>query len=305
LETYQDKFGYIPIDLEINLSIGKVSTLPTFTQTKKDFVKLVRRDGFIYPPIQHLARKTIKGKYRKVPFSERATPLYPLPPTHNVLLDTIINQSDARHDVAGFLIHFLGFLFGYRCQFENWNIDGRIRAISSSDHSHPSSDQTGVIVQKAIDTWRNFLPRQRTVATNLLFLHQRASTVMFEWERFQAEYQVFDAIFALARDTRRLKTKSKIPHEERLKHLCAIYDMPIKIDLIETIVRLRKDLIHEALWDEGMPGEARSSESLYSSIWLNKLSRRLVFAIFGFEGKYISSSWWTLGSYLFDIKPAG
>lgn len=107
----------------------------------------------------------------------------------------------------------------------------------------------------------------------------------------------------LARDLNLIHSRARINHEERIVLMCEVFAVPLNKEYVETITRLRRELIHEALWDGTMPGHARSFESLYSPFWLNKLTRRLVFGLLGFEGGYISSVWWKLGQFSFDLTP--
>ena len=303
--TDYDEFGFLPIDLSLNLTVGNISTLPNLELVVEHFYKMANPDKYIYPPISYQTRKVKSGKFRKIPFSERAVSLYRIPVTHAIKLRSALDQAEARRNISGFLIHFLGFLFGYRCQFKDWSIDGRIRTSSDGEHPIPRLKLTESLIQHALDSWQRFPARQRIVATNILYLHQRASNISFEWERLQAEYQVCDAIFALARDTKQLQSQGRIGHADQLNCLCDLYSIPKNTDIVSKAVRLRNDIIHEALWDGGMPGEARSPESGYISIWLHNLTRRLIFAIFGFQGNFISSKWWFLGQFAFDVRPAG
>jgi len=121
-----------------------------------------------------------------------------------------------------------------------------------------------------------------------------------EWERFQAEYQVFDALYSIARD---VGIVSRVPHVERIPAMCASFGLPMEATCVATIVRLRNDLLHEALWAGRMPGEARGNEAFHSSFWLDHLSSRLTLALLGINGPYVQSPWWGIISGMFRITP--
>ena len=60
----------------------------------------------------------------------------------------------------------------------------------------------------------------KMVAINAMYLHGRIWTYESEWERFQAAYQVTDAVFALARDTGILTSRQFVSHGDRISVLC-------------------------------------------------------------------------------------
>jgi hypothetical protein len=131
-----------------------------------------------------------------------------------------------------------------------------------------------------------------------MFLHNRGPGYHWDWERLQTEYQVLDAFYAVAR-TRYNLPKSK--HPKRIEILCKQFGLYRPADLVERIVNLRNNLIHEALWGGKMPGTAGDEESFYAPIWLRRFNQRLGLAILGFENDYVSSRWNTLGTFAFRM----
>jgi hypothetical protein len=122
-----------------------------------------------------------------------------------------------------------------------------------------------------------------------------------EWERFQAAYQVADAIFALGRRLGRYPKSVGATHIRRIPDFCTHFGMQSDDEIVESVVRLRNDLLHEALWDGTMPGHAHSDTSFRATLWLEHFSRRAFLRICGFDGSYVRSPWWGMGSYMFDI----
>ena len=205
----------------------------------------------------------------------------------------------ARYADAGFPVHLLGFLCGMRCQFYDWWIDGRYWPAIDTDHAAPRVEVLAQVIGRMYDRWRTFGAQQRLVAINALFLQSRTRVYENEWELYQAEYQIFDAVFAVARDTGQVPNPPT--HGDRIRAMCDHYGIPWEKDKAAFLVQLRNNLIHEALWDGRMPGEARSPESLRASWCLHKLSRRAMLSVLGITGPYVQSAWWGTGRVPFVV----
>ena len=132
-----------------------------------------------------------------------------------------------------------------------------------------------------------------------MFLHNREAGYNWDWERLQTEYQVVDAFYAVARSRFKLTYRQK--HGKRIEILCKQFGLYWPADLVDRIVDLRNNLIHEALWGGQMPGTAPDEETFYAPIWLRRFNKRLGLAILGFENDYVSSRWNTLGTFAFRI----
>lgn len=292
---YEDFFGYFPRRDRLDFLLAFVEPLPDVDAAEHWMEKYGNVDGYLYPDQTHTRRSLEGGTiWHKVPKSYRPTLLHRLPASHRVVIDNQpANVHQARYGLAGFLIHFLGFLQGFRLHFYDWWIDGRVPLKSTADYHAPRSTEVVRCVDAAVDTWNSLSQRQKMVILNALFLHSRTPMHAFEWERFQAEYQVFDAIYAVARDTGRVP---RVPHKKRIEAMCQSFSIPADNARTAIIVRLRNDLQHEALWDGRMPGEARSEDSFYASLWLSKFTRRAALALLGIHGPYVRSSWWGLGT---------
>jgi hypothetical protein len=298
--AYQDLFGFLPVHETLSLSFGSVTPLPDYQAAAAWVTANAHRDGHLYPPQVHQVRKTGDDAItEKIPLSERCALLHRLPASHRLELPSHPDDAEsARYGLAGFVMHMAGFLYGHRCHFHDWWLDGRVSIKSRCDYSEPNLREAIYCMEQAAKTWTGWPNRQRTVGLNLLFLKMRTHIYELEWERLQAEYQVFDGIYAVARDTGLL---GKVSHRERIRAVCSLFGVPVDTGRVDTIVTLRNDLLHEALWDGGMPGAARRSAPFYASIWLDHLSRRLILALLGIQAKYIQSVWWALGVRTLDI----
>lgn len=298
--AYEDSFGYLPLQHSFSLTCGSITPLPSFQSAVESVETDANVDGYLYPYLVHRARSNDNGNtWEKIPKSERPALLRRLPATHRIELpDLPDDQETARYGLAGFIVHFLGFLYGRRFQFHDWWVDGRVALNRSSDHSEPREDDAAYSIDRGIATWSSWPERQRIVALNVLFLKSRAHVYELEWERFQAEYQIFDALYAIAR---KLKLVTKVAHRDRIPAMCQAFGIPTDQSRVDTIVRLRNDVIHEALWDGRMPGEARSPSSFSASLWLDGLSRRVTIALLGMNGEYVRSFWWSRSHFHLGI----
>jgi hypothetical protein len=238
-----------------------------------------------------------KAKQKRI---RRPGSFHRLPSTHNLeLYKAFASQEQARYADAGFVMHLLGFLYGRRCHFHGWWVDGKVLFQEEIDHPIPTADQAENIISRSLQTWQAFGDRQRAAAINVLLLHTRTQAYDLEYERFSCEYQLFDGVYALAHP----KEEKQASHAKRIRSLCNEFEIPFQEELVKKIVDLRNNLLHETIWDDRMPGEARTDFSFYASLYLHKLTKRAMLAVLGLKGSYIRSSWSTLGDYRFDIDP--
>jgi hypothetical protein len=277
---YRDRFGFIPYSQTIDWSDGRIVPLPEFDNVLKIIAAETTFDEFLYPPNQ-----------REL--------LHRIPASHVMELDDISGEQEAlRKGVAGLAMHFTGFLFGHRCHFEDWWVDGRVSLKAQSDFSCVRVADTSFCIEQGIRTWLSWNNRMQRVATNALFLHNRTHIYHWDWERFQSGYTVLDAIYKVANAVYGVKAPR---HEERIDALCSKFGLAKDRVYVSRITRLRNDLIHEGLWDGGMPGEARGEDSFRASYRIRSICSRLFFALFKIEVDYIRSPWWSLGH--FSLSP--
>jgi hypothetical protein len=251
-------------------------SLPQFDDVIKDVASNTGSDEFLYPPTQ----KDL---------------LHRLPASHGIELHDVTGEQEAlRKGIAGFAMHFTGFLFGHRCHFENWWVDGRVSMKPQSDFSCVRVVDIAFCIERAIHTWSNWNDRMQRVAINALFLHNRTHMYHWDWERFQSGYTVLDAAYKIANAVYGVRAPK---HEERINTLCSRFGLAKNTTYVSGITRLRNDLIHEGLWDGGMPGEARGEDSFRGSYRIARICSRLFFALFKIEADYIRSPWWSLGHF--------
>lgn len=131
--------------------------------------------------------------------------------------------------------------------------------------------------------------------SNLLFMHSRAPSYEWDWERFMIEYMVFDGCWNLSG----LVAKK---HRDRIKILCDKWGIPADDALVNNIADLRNNFFHKTLWDKSQPSTGVSSEAFLQTYNLRRLKQRLIPALLGYNNSYVRSSWWALGTCLFE-KP--
>ena len=109
----------------------------------------------------------------------------------------------------------------------------------------------------------------------------------------------FDAAWAVAR---RLLHLPEAHQRDRFAILCDRYDLVTHSAEVSEFVRLRNDLFHEALWDNGRPCSAGSSRSYMAEIYLGHLNERLLLALGGVKAGFLRSDWLSLSLYAFDLE---
>jgi hypothetical protein len=289
---YEDRFGFLPELGSLAFEVGAIEPVATLGKAKRWIARYANPDGNVYPPC---GRKD----------SQASVFLWRLPASHRLRLSSAIAEAaDPRYSLPGFIVHFLGLLYGRRCQFHDWWVDGRSPVRGDTEYAIGRTAQLADCLNGAVERWLTFSAKAQLIAINALFLHSRTVVYRHEWERFQAEYQILDALYSLAKESGLFAGLGKRPHghPERLRVLCATFGLAQDSARARYFVDLRNALIHDALWDGRMPGEARSHDSVYASISLHKLTRRAAFAILGLQGEYLQSPWWHLGSASFDLR---
>jgi hypothetical protein len=281
ITVYIDRFGFVDRRLDLIISRGQIRTLPEFEDATAWMQRYANEDGYVYPPIQGLSHK-VEG-------TERLVSLHRIPATHEIrLFEALPDLTAGRYGEGGFIAHFLGFLLGWRSQFFDWWVDGRVPTSSHHDYFIPgSADVVSSCLDRARSRWASWPQRQRTVFLNALFLHNRTKVYQWDSERFLAEYQVLDAFYAVAKRCFGLKATT---YRGRFKALCQRFELFSDDSIAKRISSLRDDLIHSALWADQVPGTAPEGAFLMP-IWLHHFDQRLGLAMLGLDGQYVRSNW--------------
>jgi len=154
-----------------------------------------------------------------------------------------------------------------------------------------AGDLESRLLSDAYRAWRGWPSRERVRFTNLLYMHVRSATYEWDWERFAVNYVVLDGCYKMAF---RLHFVPEIKrHRARLAGMLQAFGMPLHADAAK-IVDFRNDLFHESLWDGGQPGAGSRTGPKYAD-YLSRINDRLLFALAGYSGPYLSSEWWGIG----------
>ncbi len=272
MPTITDSFGFLPINRVIEFDDAAFQPLAGLDET-----------------IAAVSANPDEGRR-----SDRAAHLYKLPLSHTVTLHATPLSSNFRRDDGAFLVHFLGHMFCYRLQFENWWHDGRT-PMHGRRWSVLRQSEERRILSTAYSRWRAWQETERTRFTNLLYMHVRSFSYEWDWERFTLRYMVFDGCYKTA--TALGLRVDRVTHEVRLHAMLSHFQMPEDPAIVSRLVKLRNDLFHEALWDGSQPGTgSREGFSQADNLW--RINDRLLFALAGYDGPYLSSAWWNIGQAL-------
>ncbi|MEO6544647.1 MAG: hypothetical protein ABIP05_11455 [Nitrospiraceae bacterium] len=288
----RDCFGFLPFESNIEFEGGSISPVSNYDAIRASVEDHTYDDGFLYPHLTRLVRELDEKTETKWPPSLT----YQISASHELSLSSAGTLEELRRGPSGFVIHLLAYLFGVRLQFHDWWVDGRM-PIHSTHNIHVTKAVAEDFLSNCYQIWRMWPERNQKLISNLLFMHSRAPSYEWDWERFMIEYMVFDGCWKLSGfDGKR------IGHGDRIKTLCDKWDIPADGALIDRIVGLRNDLFHETLWDKSQPCTGVSSEASVQAYNLRRLNQRLIPALLGYNNAYVKTSWWALGTCLFE-KP--
>jgi hypothetical protein len=287
-----DKFGFMPKKWSLFFDEYEIIPVDDYDEVKKCIDEYTNKDGFYYPPLVHTVKlDPITGEPKeKISKTERSAHLYPLLPSHVIKIKrTIKPLEQLRKGPTGFIIHLLGYLFGRRFQFYDWWFDGRIPMRNPHNLLFTEKDMQD-FARHSFSKWKIWQSDKQKLFTNLLFMHSRAISYEWDWERFMIEYTVFDGCWNFYSGG-----NINYSHSGRLKKILSDLGMKIYEDKIERIVKLRKDLFHETLWDKGQPCSAGDAEAFTSYYDLMRINQRLFVALLEYSTDYIYTDWRCLG----------
>ena len=301
-----DFFGFLPVNRIIKWNSGKAIPLSNLEGIIPEVREQINDDGFIYPPVSETYTtnlmdkdgKTIpieKAAWRIKPNTRRPALLHKLPVSHKIELNKSYNSGSFRGEDGGFLMHFIGYLFGYRLQFEDWWHDGRIY-MKGRRWSQVEEGVEFDLISTGYESWFGWNISEQTRFTNILFMHCRSDTYEWDWERFNINYMVFDTCYKMTQEIRGLPY---CRHSERFNVLFDHYSIQKKEDEIQQIVSLRNDLLHETRWDGGQPCSA-GSNGYHQAYNLKRINDRLILAIAGCNTAFIHSSWSSIGQSIIN-----
>ena len=297
-----DRFGFLPCDWTFEFDGGEICPIPEIDEIRKRVDEYINEDGFLYPPLSHRVRlePKIDRVVEKIPGTERPAHLHRVPPSHELRLRLSSTVEEARKGPGAFILHLLAYLFGVRLQFHDWWFDSRVPIRMGQTHNiYPNKATVEHFLSHCYRVWESWSAEEQKLIINLLFMHSRAPSYEWDWERFAIEYMVFDGCWKLAKQKHGVKNAR---HSDRIRVACQSFGIPFDNNLARKIVNLRNELFHETLWDRLQPCTAVSVDAFQQPNSLRQLNQRLIPALLGYDNQYVHSLWWSLSSKLFD-KP--
>jgi hypothetical protein len=207
-------------------------------------------------------------------------------------LDSKHQQDEIRKKDGAFLMYLLGYLFGYRLQFQGWWFDGRVN-MKKSHNIVFTDDVASQFISTGYANWKTWSPDAQRLFTNILYMNSRIEMYEWDWERFMIAYMVFDACYKHAKNMNEVKP---CPHSDRIEVMAKRFGLFFEGSLSSKIVDLRNDLFHEALWDGGQPCHSGGQDSFNLTECVRGINNRLIPALLGFSTDYIKSRWGLLGT---------
>ena len=265
----QDKFFFLPVKRRVDFQGGSLFPLDEFDERMEAIkAEVDTHDGHFY--------------------YHSPLPPFQLPASHMLEITDPL-MGNFRDEDGAFLMQLAGYLFGYRLQFHDWWIDGRL-PINRNTHAVVfHNDASGSFFSRAYACWKTWDEKSRKFFPDILYAHARAPSYYWEWEQFTFEYTVLDALFRHAVDINAL-TKGGF-HGDRIRRLCSKYGLQQHEDIFTEIVKLRNDWQHEARWDGKRPGSDTEQRGYHLNMCLRSINQRLIAAMLDFEGEYTASDW--------------
>lgn len=295
-------FGFLNSKWTIEFNGGRIEPLLQFDEAAALIESNTNEDGFFYPPTSRDVAVDPRTGHtlEEIPKTKRPARLFHLPSSHTLDIPGITPAEPHRESHA-FVLHLLGYLFGVRLQFSDWYMDHRVPTRPHQTHnvyfSHATCQQ---FLSHCYSAWKSSPSEERKLLINVLAMHCRAPSYLWDWEQFMMEYTALDGCWNLATSQHGLKQNTL--HKDRLHVMCGAFGIQHQNEgstHIAEIARLRNELFHEATWDGSQPGMA-TGKGFMEAYNLRRLNQRLIPAILSYHTRYINTPWWYIDAFSFD-----
>ncbi len=314
LGCYSDYIGFLPINRTIKCDDFEFQVVDNHEETMKELGNIANyEDGYIYPQTQ----QTVKLKYNSekkdyvqdqvIPNSKKPADLFKMPISHKLIIYGLNSSKEHRNTDAGILINLIGYLYGFRLQFNDWWIDMRVpfRKSTNTFSIAPIRKEIGNHflnhAYKLFKNWEATFKRFdlfREVLINSIFLHNRAPSYFWDWESFTINYMVFDSLYYLS--SKFLDRKNANDHGKTFENICKQFEIYYSKEYIDLIIRLRNEIFHQSIWNKGMPGTNINDDGFYANIALRRFNEKLIAAFFGYKNDFIKSDWTGIDHHYFE-----
>jgi hypothetical protein len=296
-----DLFGVLNYNKNIEFKGGIISPVDNF-QVIKDWIETFTNvDGFIYPPYGSRWKLDLRTEepIEEVPKTKRCAHLYTIPISHKIkLFDVSEEREKFRYGLGGFVVYLLTYLFGTRLQFFDWWNDSRIPINNRANDFYIDNSTISHFISHSFKIYNGWNVNDRNLFLNILYMHSKAPSYEWDWERFTVEYMIFDACFNLAKSLYRITANS---HKQKFNVICNKFGIHYEENFINKIYRLRIDLFHKMLWDNKTPGHSVSDMSFMAPEYLRSFNQRIIPALLNYMTPYIKTNWWVRGYHSFDL----
>jgi len=291
-----DAFGFIPRRLAFMAAGYVVRPVADFDRIVKEEQSRAGSDGFLRPI------SGFKSHYRHRR-SATAPTLFGMQATHEIVQaeEPALDPRTLRLGQRGVLIHGLAFLMGVRAQFSDWWFDGAAPTVTD-EISPIADDDLGQVLDRMIKTWQTFPPLTQSRFVSILYVENRNQTYPWYWEQFMFRYTAFDAIYRCLIDIDAVPPAKA--HGQRFKALAdsgLLHWSPEEEKIVEAFVRVRNELVHEAMLEGGAPG-SDAGEVLQLAFHLKRLNERLVLRLSNVRCGFVDSPWNRLDTFSLDLQ---
>ncbi len=293
---YEDYFGFLRYEKEIDLGDIKITSVPYYAK----YAKLI-------DALEELSKPTrrFSPQWEYIPEIKNIGDLYRIQRSHRFEITGDDLGIEFREKIGNFIIYLLSYLFGTRLQFHDWWLDLNWPITKQNDIHMPIDNKVVVhFLNHCINEWYKLNEVQKRWIINILFMHTRASSYTHEWETFANEYMVTDACWAYGEDLGKLENNSgrkNMPHGLKMLELFNQLGLYENKELREEIIELRNNLFHQSLWGKSnIPCSPKGPDPFYRTLELRKINHRIIAAILGYQNRYTKSDWTKLHSWGFD-----
>lgn len=292
-------FGFFSNSNRLTVGPYLIVPLDDFAERKKSILKLAR-EGVIYPPTVHQATLNVStSESRILPDTDEPAFLFRPIMSHRISRSDgqKIHMEKFRDGEGGLIIQLLALLHRTRLQFEGWYLDGKFRIKYYRPAVFTLRDLE-INLTSALALWGEWNSSIQARYITAIYHHNRCNSLTWDWERFFWNYTVIETCWKIHQALREPKGTTR--HSDRFGILLEHYGLSRENEWEDRIVALRNELVHEGLWDGGLPGSGnvRSDQidAYDCSDSFHGLMDRLLLAMLEVADTFTKHSWIKLGS---------
>lgn len=305
------EFGVLPENVTAYSPKWIVEPLPNYDDVIARWRAWGADNRWVIPPmtarmVERRDPRTGRVARTRIPGSMQQAIVWRVPPSHRLRYARRgwLDRDKASQGIAPFLIYLVGSLYGVELQQHGWGISGRQHKRTEGLFVVRPNALGGVLAHAA--AW---FPRQRRdlqrTAIGMLYLHNHVPSLHWDWERFAWQYVAFDAAWRLARRTRRIADPPRgrgrdWPHAQRFPIFAKKLGIKSATRPFRQWVRLRNELLHQAIWGRNMPGHQPQQIARQAYLPLRSFTTLAILAALGYRGASLRGNWQAGGQLSLD-----